>query len=131
MLATFCHTNPDWMAFGSDAVFTMTSGNWRSPDTSVVKRSRFLAVEILPVRAEFAPDVAFEILSPSWSASEVQSKRQDYLDSGVIQAWIDPEKRSLELIEPDRPLQFFQGQQPLGISRLPGFQLIPEDLFKI
>lgn len=131
MLASFCQTSPDWMSFGSNAVFTMTSGNWRCPDASLVKRSRFLGVEILPTRAEFPPDVAFEILSPSWSPSEVQRKRQDYLESGVTQVWIDPEKRLIELIETDRPLRFFQAQQPLVISRLSGFQLIPEDLFKI
>jgi len=131
VLANFCQKNTDWISFGPNAVFTMTSGNWRCPDASLVKRSRFLGVEILPVRAEFAPDVAFEILSPSWSVSEVQSKRQDYVESGVTQVWIDPEKRVIELIEPDRPLQFFQGVNPLVLSRLPGFQLIPEVLFKI
>ncbi len=131
MLAAFCQTSPDWMTFGSNAVFTMTSGNWRCPDASLVKRDRFLGIDILPVKAEFPPDVAFEILSPSGSVSEIQRKRQDYMESGVTQVWIDPEKRVIELIEPDRPLQFFQARQPLVISRLSGFQLIPEDLFKI
>jgi Uma2 family endonuclease len=131
MLAAFCQSNPDWITFGSNAVFTMASGNWRCPDASLVMRSRFLGVEMLPARAEFAPDVAFEILSPSWSVSEAQSKRQDYLGSSVTQVWIDPEKRLIELIEPDQPLRFYQGHQPLVISRLADFRLIPEDLFKI
>jgi Uma2 family endonuclease len=109
----------------------MASGNWRCPDASLVERSRFLGGEILPTRAEFPPDVAFEILSPRESSSQIQRKRQDYLESSVVQVWTDPEKRLIELIEPDRPLQFFQGQQPLVISRLSGFQIIPEDLFKI
>lgn len=131
LLVDFCRAQREWKWIPSNAVFTTHAENWRCPDISLVQRSRVVDENMPTGRATFAPDVAFEILSPSQTPSQVQRKRQDYLESGVTQVWIDPEKRLIELIEPDQPIHFVQGQQPLVISRLPGFQLIPEDLFKI
>ncbi|MBZ5545464.1 MAG: Uma2 family endonuclease [Acidobacteriia bacterium] len=130
-LGRYCDANPGWVWVLSNAVFTMSSGNWRCPDASLVRRSRLPADITSLTRVEFAPDVAFEILSPSDTPSRVQRKRQDYLGSCVIQVWIDPEKGLVELIEPDRPPRYVQGTQPLAITCLPGFELIPQDLFKI
>jgi len=33
-LAQFCHPHPEWVAFTSNAVFTMAAGNWRMSDAS-------------------------------------------------------------------------------------------------
>ena len=108
----------------------MTSGNWRCPDASLVRQERFRG-EHFPVMADFAPDVAFEVHSPSDKPSEIQSKRKDYQQSGVIQVWIDPEKRLVELIYPDRGLEYFQEGQPLLIAGLPDFSLDLKDLFAV
>jgi Uma2 family endonuclease len=51
---------------------------------------------VIPTKADFAPDVAFEILSPSERPSQIQRKRLDYQQSGVIQVWFDLEKRLVE-----------------------------------
>ena len=130
-LDRYCESHREWMWVPSNAVFTMSSGNWRCPDASLLRKDRLPADISSLTRVEFPPDVAFEILSPSDQPSQVQRKRQDYLESGVIQVWIDPEKGLIELIEPDRPLRYVQGTQPLLIANLPGFELIPESLFKI
>jgi len=129
-LAQFCRTHAEWVGFVSNCVFTMASGNWRMPDASLVRRERFPAGQ-MPVKAEFAPDVAFEILSPSDSPSEIQRKRLDYQQSGVIQLWFDLEKRLVELIYPDRPLRYFDEHQVLTIDAVPGFSLDLNDLFSI
>jgi len=81
--------------------------------------------------ADFAPAVAFEILSPNDKAGEIQSKRKDYQQSGVIQVWIDPDKRLVELVYPDRPLEYFQEGQPLIIAGLADFSLDLKDLFSV
>lgn len=130
-LEEYCQSDTEWICFTSNAVFTMASGNWRCPDASLVRKNRFPGGVISATKADFPPDVAFEILSPSETPSHVQRKRQDYLESGVVQVWIDPEQRLIELIEPDRPLQYFHGPTPLAITSLPGLQVVPEDLFKI
>jgi Uma2 family endonuclease len=71
-LGEFCRAHPDWECFASNGVFTMASGNWRMPDASLVRRARF-PEGYIPVKAEFAPDIAFEILSPKDSPSYIQS----------------------------------------------------------
>ena len=121
-LFTYCRTHPEWACFASNCVFTLASGNWRMPDASLVRKNRFPGGS-LPVKAEFAPDVAFEIISPGNTAREIQSKRQDYLDSGVVQVWIDLDDGSVELVEPGQAPRFFSREEALGISSLPGFTL--------
>jgi len=127
-LAHFCRTHPEWIAFTSNCVFTMASGNWRMPDASLVRRARFPGGE-LPTKADFAPDVAFEILSPSDSPGQIQRKRKDYQESGVIQVWFDLDRRLAELVYPDRPLQFFEQSQALTIDTVPDFSLDLSQLY--
>ncbi|MGA2078916.1 MAG: Uma2 family endonuclease [Terriglobia bacterium] len=126
----YCRRHLEWIGFASNAAYTMASGNWRCPDASLVRADRFAGGQY-PVMADFAPDVAFEIHSPSDKPSEIQSKRKDYQQSGVIQVWIDPDKRLVELIYPDRPLEYFQEGDPLIIASLPDFSLDLKDLFAI
>ena len=73
----------------------------------------------------------FEILSPGNRPSQIQRKRKDYQESGVVQVWIDLEKRLVELIYPDRPLQYFQEDQALVIDKLPGFSLDLKAIFPL
>jgi Uma2 family endonuclease len=128
-LAHYCASHRDWICVPSNAVFTMDSGNWRLPDVSMFKRERLPNGVIPETRAEFAPDVAFEILSPGNSPSYIQRKRKDYRESGVIQVWIDPEKRFIELIYPDRALEYVHEGEFLTIASLPEFALEVKRLF--
>ena len=73
----------------------------------------------------------FELLSANDAAAQLQAKRKDYQESGVIQVWIDPEKRLVELIYPDRALQYFQEDQPLVIDKLPDFSLNLKHIFSV
>ena len=125
----YCRSYSEWDWVPSNAVFTMSSGNWRLPDVSMFKKQHLPNGVIPETRAEFAPDVAFEVLSPGNSPSYIQGKRKDYRESGVIQVWIDPEKRFIELIYPDRPLEYFQEGELLTIACLPEFALEVKSLF--
>jgi Uma2 family endonuclease len=127
-LARYCRAHVEWMAFASNGVFTMASGNWRMPDASLVRKARFGAGQI-PVKADFAPDVAFEIHSPSDSPGQIQRKRKDYQESGVVQVWFDLERHLVELIYPDRPLQYFEKNQALVIDTVPDFSLNLGELY--
>ena len=101
------------------------------PDASLVRSVRFPEKKI-PDRADFAPDVAFEILSPSDSPSQIQRKRLDYQQSGVIQVWFDMEKWLVELMNPDwpdRPLQYYRENDTLTIDAVPGLSIDLKDLF--
>jgi Uma2 family endonuclease len=130
-LAEYCLAHPEWRWFPSNGVFTMASGNWRCPDASLVRKDRFPGGLIPATKADFPPDVAFEAYSPSDRPGEIQRKRMDYQQSGVIQVWIDPETRLVELVEPDRPIRFFGEGQSLVIEKLPDFCLPLERLFSV
>ena len=125
----YCRSHFEWDWVPSNAVFTMASGNWRLPDVSMFKKARLTNGVIPETRAEFAPDVAFEVLSPGNSPSYIQQKRKDYRESGVIQVWIDPEKQFIELIYPDRPLEYAQEGEVLTIAEVPEFALEVKNLF--
>ncbi len=129
-LVRYCRAHADWICFTSNGVFTMASGNWRMPDASLVRRARFPGGQI-PTKADFPPDVAFEIHSPSDSPSSIQRKRKDYQESGVVQVWFDLERRLVELIYPDRPVQYFEEGQVLVIDTVPGFSLDLKQLYSI
>ena len=128
-LVDYGRSHTDWICVPSNAVFTMLSGNWRLPDVSMFKKGRLANGVIPQTRAEFAPDVAFEILSPGNSPSYIQRKRKDYRESGVIQVWIDPEKRFIEVVYPDRPLEYIQEGEFLTIAGLAEFALDVRSLF--
>ncbi len=128
-LVDYCRSHPGWAWFPSNGVFTMASGNWRCPDASLVRLERFPGRALPEQKSEIPPDCAFEILSPSASASEIQRKRQDYKESGVIQVWIDPAKRLAEVIYPDRPPEYFREDQRIALAGIADFSLDSKDLF--
>jgi Uma2 family endonuclease len=90
-LVDYCRLYPKWLWFPSNGAFATAFGNWRLPDASLVRKERFPDGRVTVNMAGFAPDVAFQILSPSNTPSQIQRKRKDYQDSGVIQVWIDPD----------------------------------------
>ncbi len=128
-LVDYCRLHPVWIWFPSNGAFTMASGNWRLPDASLVRKERFPGGRVTVNRADFAPDVAFEVLSPSNSPSYVQRKRKDYQESGIIQVWIDPDLRLVEVMYPNRPSVYFQESQTLVLDILPRFSLDLNNLF--
>ena len=130
-LVEYRKNHGEWLCFPGDAAFTMASGNWRCPDVSLVRAERFPEGHIPSTSADFAPEIVFELLSAGDTAVQIQSKRKDYQESGVIQVWIDPEKRLVELIYPDRALQYFQEDQPLVIDKLPDFSLNLKHIFSV
>jgi len=121
--------HPEWLCFPGDATFTMASGNLRCPDLSIVHASRFPAGKVPETMADFPPDIVFEIISSADSASQMARKRKDYQESGIIQVWMDPQRRLVELVYPDRPAQHFTEGQPLVIDKLRDFLLDLQTLF--
>jgi hypothetical protein len=49
----------------------------------------------------------------------------------VVQVWFDLNKRLVELIYPNRPLQYFEESQVLVIDTVPGFSLDLKQLYSI
>jgi len=128
-LVEYCRAHLEWKWFPSNGAFTMASGNWRLPDASLARKERFPGGRVTVNMAGFAPDVAFEVLSPSNTPSYIQRKRKDYQESAVIQVWVDPDLRLVEVMYTDRPSCYFQEGQSLVIDTLPQFSLDLNILF--
>lgn len=130
-LKLYCRQHREWICLGAETAFTLASGNWRCPDAALVKSERFPNREIPSGPIPFPPDVAFEVLSPGDTARRVARKRRQYQESGVIQIWIDPEKRAAEVAYPDRASQYFDEERPLTIEGVDGFTLDLTALFEV
>lgn len=77
------------------------------------------------------PDLVVEILSPSNSASAMQSKVLEYLDAGTRAVWVvDPRRRAVTVYRSARDIRILTGAEELdGGDVLPGFRLPLLELF--
>ena len=68
----------------------------RAPDVAFVSSERLGTDEAPSGFLELAPDLAVEVVSPSDSASDVQSKVEDWLEAGTRLVWVVyPDTRSV------------------------------------
>ena len=76
--------------------------------------------------------LAVEVLSPTDRFSRVQTKIDDYLESGVALVWLaDPEEMSIMVYRPGSRGQLFPANSTLsGGAELPGFSVRVGDLFR-
>jgi Uma2 family endonuclease len=96
----------------------------RAPDVGFVRRDR--VPDPLPRGyAEFAPDLAVEVLSPGDRPSEVLAKVSDWLRAGTRLVWVvDPIRRSGRVYRADGTESFASVDDSLdGEDVLPGFSL--------
>ncbi len=98
--AAFSAANPEWVSLATDVAFTMAQGNLRCPDWALVRTGRFGPGGVPAGVVPFPPDVAFEVISHRDTWSDIQSKRREYRKNGVVQVWVDPEERQVDVISP-------------------------------
>jgi len=110
----------------SEAGFTLERApdTVRAPDVGFIHRDR--VPDPLPRGyAEFAPDLAVEVLSPGDRPGEVLAKVGDWLRAGTRLVWvIDPIRRSARVYRADGTESFIDDDGSLdGEDVLPGFPL--------
>ena len=114
------------------ACYRMKSGNVRLPDVSVCLNDKFPTgkVERLPI-ANFAPDLAVEVLSQHNTKREIEEKCSEYFASGTQLVWIvDPAKRVVIVkTSIDERFELTEADILDGGTILPGFQLSIRDWF--
>ncbi len=101
----------------------------RAPDAGFVSRSRL--PETLPKGyADFALDLAVEVLSPDDRPGEVLAKVSNWLTSGVRLVWVlDPERRLARVYRADGTESLVSSNEELqGEDVLPGFHCAIADL---
>ncbi len=102
------YTHSRGVLCGSSAGYRLNSGNVRSPDVSFILNERLPEGKPPIGFAEFAPDLAIEILSPSEDASELLRKIAEYFESGAKQVWVvDPDARRITIYRSPVDVQIF------------------------
>jgi Uma2 family endonuclease len=107
------------------------------PNRVVFTDGAFIRRERLPARYQFrgwghiAPDLVWEVVSPTDLAEEVQGKALDYLSAGVRMVWVVyPRTRHVDVYRIDGSNSTVREAGTLsGEDILPGFQVVVGELF--
>ena len=114
------------VAFAAETGFTLERNpdTVRAPDAGFVHRDR-VPSPLPRGYAEFAPDLAVEVLSPDDRPGEVLAKIGDWLRAGTRLVWIvDPIRRTARVYRADGTESFATIDGSLdGEDVLPGFSL--------
>lgn len=107
----------------------------RTPDTVRAPDVGFVRAERVPTPrprayAEFAPDLAVEVLSPGDRPGEVLEKVADWLKAGTALVWVvDPERRAARVYRADGSEALLGTHDVLdGEEVLPGFMCALESV---
>jgi Uma2 family endonuclease len=115
------------IVFDSSTCFRIPGGGDRSPDVAWVEQSRWdsLTPEQKRRFPPLCPDFVLELRSPSDNLKVIQTKMQEYLQSGARLGWlINPEDQQVEIYRPGRSVEVLTSPKEIsGESVLPGFTL--------
>jgi Uma2 family endonuclease len=115
------------VCFDSSTCFKLPNGADRSPDVSWIQQARWDA--LTPQQKEkfppIAPDFVLELMSPTDSLKETQSKLQEYMDNGVQFGWlINRKTQRVEIYRQGQEVEVLVSPTELsGENVLPGFVL--------
>ena len=108
----------------------------RNPDTMRGAHVAFYSYERVPKGPlpwdylSVAPDLVFEVLSPSDRWSEVQVKVAEYLDADVRAVCVvDDDTRSVHDFGPDQPMRVFKSADEFSLPEILGDFRVPVERF--
>ncbi|MEK7729545.1 MAG: Uma2 family endonuclease [candidate division KSB1 bacterium] len=132
LLETYLDDNPVAEVFGSNTGYRMPSGNFRSPDVSVVRLERLPGGEIPEGFGYFAPDLAIEVLAPKQSRTKLGKKIEEYFQNGTQLVWVVNEKLKTVTVytAPDEFLTLSEKDALKGAPVLPSFVCPIKEIFK-
>lgn len=119
---------------GLEWLFKLNSKRSRRPDIAFVHHDRLPSgFSFQDNQNEFAcaPNLAVEVISPTNTAVEIETKRQEYFAAGVDMVWVVfPNQRTIHVFESLSTCRILEEQDELdGGKVLPGFKLKIADLF--
>ena len=132
-LQAWARTTGDWIVFDSSGGFRLPDGSVRSPDASLVRLDRWLALS----EAErdgfppLCPDLVVELASPSDEPQALRRKLAAYMANGARLGWLLlPLSRSVEVWTPESaagasiPARVLAAGQPLEAGqKFPGLRI--------
>ncbi|MEQ9237135.1 Uma2 family endonuclease [Coleofasciculus sp. E2-BRE-01] len=113
--------------FSSSTIFRLPNGGDRSPDVAWVTNERWesLSLEAQEKFPPICPDFVIELRFRTDSLEDLQTKMQEYLNSGLRLGWlINPQAQQVEIYRPNQTVEIVQLPASLsGEAVLPGFVL--------
>ena len=94
--------------FSSSTVFILPNGGKRSPDVAWISNERWniLTLEEKEKFAPICPDFVIELRSRTDSLNQLQSKMQEYLNSGLKLGWlIDTQNQKVEIYRQNKSIE--------------------------
>jgi Uma2 family endonuclease len=104
---------------------TMNPDTVRAPDIAFIATRRFPEGRIPEKFADFPPDLAVEVLSPSDTVSELLRKIEEYFRAGVPLVWVvDPATQTVTVYRSLQNVKILSTDEELdGDGVLPGFRV--------
>jgi Uma2 family endonuclease len=111
------------MLAGPDLGVWLSNGNLRSPDITFVRNEKLPKEEDQHKFAEFVPDLAVEVLSPSDRPGFVSEKIREFLANGVPIVWlVDPAQKTVTEYRSKSAVKLYSGNDIISAEPiLPGF----------
>ena len=101
IIASFLDEHPIGEVCGSDLGIWLSNRNLRSPDVTYVRNEKVPKGKAARNFAEFVPDLAVEVLSPSDRPRFVRRKVEEFLENDVPIVWlVDPEAKTVTEFRP-------------------------------
>lgn len=130
----WAETDGTGVTFDSDTIFRLPNGAKRLPDFSWVKNEKWDTLseaekeKIVP----FAPDFLIELLSPTDSLTDLQTKMREYVENGTSLGWlIDPAKRKVYIYRPEQEVEILNNPEIIsGGPMLTNFRLNVKEIWK-
>ena len=119
----------------SSGGITLPDGAIKSPDTAFVSHTRWNAISAADAKRAFvrvAPDVVFELLSPSDDCEEVVAKITEYLANGThVAVLLNPGDRTVRVHRSTKelPLEYADPDALVIGEEMPGFTLDARAVF--
>lgn len=127
-LQAYFETHPVGMLSTETDVFLPDDGDVVRPDISVILNEN---MHIVKTHIHGAPDMVFEILSPSTRHRDLGEKAERYLMGGVKEYWIvDPANETIHLWINQGDVWQKKQDNILESGLLPGFQIATSQLWK-
>jgi Uma2 family endonuclease len=107
----------------------------RRPDVSFIPAAQWpgnLTGESDPPALELIPSLAVEVISPSNTAAEIEEKRGEYFDAGVLAVWVVyPASKKIHVYNSANESRVISANDDLdGGAAIPGFQVKVAEIFQ-
>lgn len=134
ILRQFVHSHGLGVAFAAETGFILSTDpdTVRAPDVAFVAAERLPAGDLPAGYMRLTPDLVVEVVSPSDTTSELQSKVFTWLDAGCRLVWVVyPATRSVTIYRSREDVRVLRGEDTLdGSPVFDGFSAKVRDLFR-